>query len=125
MRVAIGVVPLLVVLALGGAASAQTLEHLGQASPEQTARGQTGYWARTLGLSRGQAERAYKINLRFTRAASLAMQTTQTDAEKLQAIDAYGEARDADLARIFTASQLRRYQQVRRQMDAWAAAQLR
>jgi hypothetical protein len=98
-------------------ASSPVVEKLKRLDPEEAARGQTDYWARTLRLSPEQATSLQAINLRYATIASTTAKTPGSDSDKLATIATLDAQKDAEVLGTLNAEQSQRYQAIKQQMD--------
>lgn len=95
------------------------IDVLRDVEPEQTARAQTEYWTRSLGLTQAQAQQLSALNLTFATDARTIARGQADDAEKIGAIEAADQEREEDMLAILTEKQRAQYVEFIQKRDLW------
>jgi hypothetical protein len=117
VRVASSVALILTVTASAG--PAQVLQELKTQSVEEIAKGQTDFWARSLGLTDEQTAELHQINLRYAASQSLAARVPGEDDQKVDGLDTLEEQKTAEMLEILTSAQRERYLSFSENMARW------
>jgi hypothetical protein len=94
----------------GESAPDQLWQPLKNQAPEEIARGQTDFWARTLRLSAEQAAALQQINLRYASNLSLVAKASSGDeTQKLATMESYEAQKTEEVLDVLTPAQRDRY----------------
>lgn len=99
--------------------SKPAMDVLREMEPEQTARTQTEYWTRSLGLTEAQAQQLSALNLTFATEAQAIARGQSNDAEKIGAIETVDNDREEDVLAILTEKQRALYIEFIQKRDLW------